>query len=746
MSEGTFYDESSQNTTAWLSTTASQIFFMQLGFLCYEVGFVKPVWTQSVILKNIEDTFVGVLTFLAFGFTLSESPKTFYGIISIPTQPFLIGVNPEMHDQILISAFFASTCATIISGAVLERMKNKAYITWCLLIILINYSFVSHWVWHKTGWLNAMGFVDGAGSVVVHSTAGMAGLVAVWKLGPRRDSLDADGNLLPTEHAARPVINAIGAFFLWYGWFAFNVSSPIAFSKGIGDAIGTTALVTVISPICSSCAAFIWMWAGFVQLSFESLLSCLLCGLVAITGMCHTCDVWEAAIIGFLSSIVYFASISLVRNKMKLDDPLQVIAIHLFCGAYSGMAEGVVANDVYGTPGIIRGGVKGFSHFGVQVLGVVVITVFNFVVATFLYEVVVRRLVFGNIDIRVSILDIYLGTRLFDQNYDMALDEVLNCNSNVSKQMLWEFHKYIGDRYASEQLDFLIVTKIYGHYLARTEIENIDKSDPYRSAKYILRIVNTYVDENGTQCINVSGTQRSVLMRIKHQLLFEIKMDRIAQHKQETAREKQATAVHQEEEEEPLQVTVVTEDAAKDEDYKSLDIMWKDNNDAPVPDKKKKKPKKDKYLTKFELYQSGLDITRENVFKSVYSSVWKLVVPHFTHFLQNAYDIERQPKFDIKIPFKLEKNWIIQWDEVLQKQRETIELADTVPRYKNSGTLLSKMLKEYDDSNGRVTPVFGQPKRRRSSGLEEIQLTEKHVEEGEEPPNKESDNVGVIIE
>eukprot|EP01083_Nonionella_stella_P011215 31884_1 len=396
-----------QNTKQWLCTTASQIFFMQLGFLCYEVGFVQPVWTQSVILKNIEDTFVGVLTFLAFGYTLSDSPTSWKGIISIPENPLLIGVDAEMHDKILISAFFASTCATIISGAVLERMKNKAYILWCLLIILVNYSFVAHWVWHPDGWLSKQGFVDGAGSVVVHSTAGMAAAVAIWKLGPRRESIESDydpnrsadkvidkkGRLPPVEHAARPIINAMGAFFLWYGWFAFNVSSPIAFSKG-EISIGTTALVTVISPICASCSAFFWMWCGFVKLSFESLLSCLLCGLVAITGMCHTCNVWEAAIIGFGSAIVYFGSAHFVRYKLGLDDPLQVISIHLFSGVYSGIMEGVVANNVYGYPGPIHGGLKGFRHLGIQLGGVCFILVFNFVLSYVLWELILAKLFF----------------------------------------------------------------------------------------------------------------------------------------------------------------------------------------------------------------------------------------------------------------------------------------------------------------------------------------------------------------
>eukprot|EP01083_Nonionella_stella_P027605 76041_1 len=662
-----------QTTTAWLSTTASQIFFMQLGFLCYEVGFVKPVWTQSVILKNIEDTFVGVLTFLALGYTLSES-ESFHGIIGIPRNPMLIGVPDEQHDQILIAAFFASTCATVISGAVLERMKNKAYITWCLLTILVNYSFVSHWVWHESGWLSKLGFVDGAGSVVVHSTAGMSGLIAIWKLGPRRDSLDADGNLLPIEHAARPIINAIGAFFLWYGWFAFNVSSPIAFVKGIGDAIGTTALITVISPIASSCAAFVWVHFGYVELSFESLLSCMLCGLVSITGACHTCNVWEATVIGALSSVLYFCSAHVIRQKLKLDDPLQIVAIHLCCGVYSGIAEGVVANNVYGTPGIMHSGT--FGHFGIQLLGVVVIVLFNFVVSYALWEVILVRVIFGKIDIRVSILDIYLGTRLFDHNYDMALDEVLNCSSNMAKQMLWEFHTYIADRYASEQLEFLIAVKVYNHYIQRNE--NIDKTDKYAAAKYILRIIHSYVDENGVKCINVSGSQRSMLMRMKYELLRQIKTHQMERDKKE-----------------------------KDKETGNKPVLCRGSTGLE------------------------LDITRENVFKSVYKSVWKLVIPHFTHFLQNAYSIEKKAKFDIKMPFKLEKNWIIEWDAALQRQQESMLLADAVPQYNSSGTMLSQMLMEYDQmQNGQDAATKRKSRGSRSSGLHQIEL--RPVTEGED--------------
>eukprot|EP01084_Bolivina_argentea_P072248 131212_1 len=487
----------------------------------------------------------------------------------------------------------------------------------------------------------------------------------------------------------------------------------------------------------------------------------MISGLVAITGMCHTCNVWEAAIIGALSSVVYFSSAHLVRYKWKLDDPLQVIAIHLCCGVFSCVLEGVVANDVYGNPGIIHSG-GNFYHFGIQLGGVCAILAWNFCVSLFMYEVVLTRLLFRNVEIRVSILDIYLGTRLFDQNYDMALDEVLNCTSNVGKQMLFELHQYMADRYAAEQLDFLIVCKIYNHYLERNE--NVVKSDKYQSAKYILRIVNTFVDENGSQCINVSAKQRQILFRIKNQLLFEIKTDRMEREKKEQMKEKE-----QKTDKEP-------QEEAQADDKPTEQALFFSSADDEDKKEKEQKEKKAKPLKPSTFLvkgagrtgggYGGLDITRENVFHSAYVSVWKLVLPHFTYFLQHTYDIERhsRPQFEYKIPFKLAKNWSIQWDAQLSKESEVMQLADTVPQYNNSGTLLSKMLQEYDEMNGTPS-VKGKSRRsktnsqqkRRSSGLAEIQLTQDYAPPAvkiaddpnkteEDKPDAGANNFTVVIE
>eukprot|EP01084_Bolivina_argentea_P232153 391337_1 len=258
---------SDEAVTSWLSTAASQIFVMQLGFLCYESGFVPELWSGSVILKNMEDTFIGILTYLCFTPTLSTSSPSLGGIISEPNQLFLLNIDPKCYDQVFVSAVFATTCATTISGAVLERMKNKAYMCWCFLILLVNYSFVAHWIWNSDGWLAKLGFMDGAGAIVVHSTGGVAGAIVVWRLGPRSGILNKDGTLKPVEAPERPIITAIGAFILWYGWFAFNLSSPVL--NNAASAVATTGLVTFISPTCASCCGLLLMYMGFATMSYH---------------------------------------------------------------------------------------------------------------------------------------------------------------------------------------------------------------------------------------------------------------------------------------------------------------------------------------------------------------------------------------------------------------------------------------------------------------------------------------------
>ncbi len=175
---------------------------------------------------------------------------------------------------------------------------------------------------------------------------------------------------------------------------------------------------------------------------------------------------------------------------------------------YSGIAEGIVANNVYDTPGPIHGGITGFKHLGVPILGASVICTFNVILSVCLWEIILAKLVFkGTHNIGVRIVDIHLGTRSFGH----TLDEVLNGSSNSGKKMLLQFHKYCEDRYVSEQLDFSLVVK-YNHYLKHI---NSVKPDQYLTAKCILRIIDTYVSNKGQMCINISGTKISILMKVQ---------------------------------------------------------------------------------------------------------------------------------------------------------------------------------------------------------------------------------------
>ena len=160
------------------TTSAAQVFIMQLGFLAFEVGFVSPIWVNSIIIKNVEDTIVGTLTYILIGFTLTSSTNVYGKFIGSFDNILLINVSKLLHETIFINTCYAITCATIISGAVLERMKNFAYVSYTFLILLINYPLASYWAWNKNSWLVKLGFVDCAGSFVVHAVGGVTAMIA----------------------------------------------------------------------------------------------------------------------------------------------------------------------------------------------------------------------------------------------------------------------------------------------------------------------------------------------------------------------------------------------------------------------------------------------------------------------------------------------------------------------------------------------------------------------------------------
>ena len=373
------------------------------------------------------------MTYILFTYSLSSSKKSLGGLISIPENIFLINVDESLYLNVAIGACFATTACTIISGGVLERLKNKAYIMWCFLICLINYSFISHWIWHPNGILYKYGFKDCAGSIVVHSLGGIGSLIPMYMLGPRRDSINSDGKLKDIKKSSQPIIYGIGAFLLWYGWFSFNLTSPILSNIDMNNYLGSIVLITMSGPVCCCLAGLLIMVFYFKKINLDDLISCAITGLVSITGCCYTISIWSSCIIAIFSSIIYFVFKQIVREKWKIDDPLNIISVHLIPGIYSCVMEGIFANGNTSDKGLIYGG---YIHFFVQIIGVISTTIFNLISMYFMYKYILKGLLFRKTDIKVSILNTYLVCLIYCFNIQ-KIYQYINIYSRELHYMKW---------------------------------------------------------------------------------------------------------------------------------------------------------------------------------------------------------------------------------------------------------------------------------------------------------------------
>ena len=313
-------------------------------------------------------------------------------------------------------------------------MKNKVYIIWCFLVCLIPYSITSHVIWHTDGLLYKFGFMDAAGAIVIHGIGGCASLISLLHLGPRHGMLKSNGILKSVPSSDQPIIVALGTFILWYGWFAFNISSPITAGIDLDGRLGIVSLVTMIGPVSASLSGMMIMLFYYKDINLDSLISCVIAGLVSITGNCYTIGIWSAIVIGMFSPVIYFISAYIVRNKLKIDDPLQILSVHLVSGIYSIICEGIFANDTVGHPGLIYGG---YIHCIIQIIGGSIMMILNLFIMYILYHILLRKIIFKGTSLRVTVLNTYLGTELYIRSPEIALNEVTSCKTSLSRQLLF---------------------------------------------------------------------------------------------------------------------------------------------------------------------------------------------------------------------------------------------------------------------------------------------------------------------
>jgi len=345
----------------WIVICGILVFFMQAGFTLVETGFTRSKNTGNIIMKNLMDLCIGSLGFWAIGYTImyGDSIGSFIG------SPTLFFDDAENMHNLFFQTVFAATAATIVSGAIAERTKFTTYLIFSLAMTVVIYPISGHWVWQGAGWLTNLGFVDFAGSTVVHSVGGWAALVAAFMVGPRLGKYtNGKSNAIPGHNL---LIGSLGIFILWLGWFGFNAGSQLAISGDNANAVAGILITTNLSAAAAALAAMFVSWGLYGKPDISMTLNGALAGLVAITAGCAAVSPMGATIIGLIAGVVIVFSIEFIDKKLKIDDPVGAVSVHGVCGALGTLLVGVFATD----GGLLYGG--GFHQLGVQAIGVLAI-------------------------------------------------------------------------------------------------------------------------------------------------------------------------------------------------------------------------------------------------------------------------------------------------------------------------------------------------------------------------------------
>ena len=378
--------------TVWVLVAGFLVFFMSLGFAGVESGFCRAKNAVAILAKNFIVFAVSSIAFLVLGFGLMFGD----GNAIFGTQGLFFADGPDnspaMGDaykgvysalnwtgvplwaKFFFQLVFAATAATIVSGAVAERVRFGAFYIFSFVMVGLIYPVVGHWIWGG-GWLAKLGMFDFAGSTVVHSVGGWAALAGAIMLGPRLGKYTKDGKMHPIPgHSI--ALGTLGVFVLWFGWFGFNPGSTMAADPG---AIARIAVATNTAAAAAAISASIAAWLLLGKPDLTMVLNGALAGLVAITAPCAFVSIGASLIIGLVAGVLVVASV-LFFDRVKVDDPVGAVSVHLVCGVFGTLALGLFAQDHF-TPnttgnGLFFGG--GLKLFMAQLVGVVVVGIFTF--------------------------------------------------------------------------------------------------------------------------------------------------------------------------------------------------------------------------------------------------------------------------------------------------------------------------------------------------------------------------------
>jgi Amt family ammonium transporter len=354
--------------TLWVLIAAILVFFMQAGFGMVEAGLVRSKNAGNVLMKNLLDFCFAALAYFMFGYAIMFGGD---GLIVGTNGWFLSGATSAAEgiplDAFwLFQAVFAGAAATIVAGAVAERMRFHAYLCYSFLLTAFIYPVAGHWVWGG-GWLAKLNFYDFAGSTVVHAVGGTCALVGSWLLGPRFGRFNPDGTPNPIGGHNLPLVT-IGVFILWFGWYGFNAGSALGVSDPL--LLSRIALNTTLAGSMGAIIGMLVAWVRFGKPDLTIALNGSLAGLVGITAPCAVVGSGSAIFIGAVAGVlVVFGVIWL--NRIKIDDPVGAVPVHCLCGIWGTLAVGLFGRTDMGAPydGLFYGG--GFGPLGTQFLGII---------------------------------------------------------------------------------------------------------------------------------------------------------------------------------------------------------------------------------------------------------------------------------------------------------------------------------------------------------------------------------------
>ena len=385
----------------WILVCGFLVFFMQAGFAMVETGFCRAKNATNLMAKNTIDFVIASLFFMAFGFAIMMG-QDFKGLIGT-TGWFLHGAEYDVGRYLMFfwQLVFAGTAATIVSGAVAERLKFPAYLIYSAVVSLLIYPIYGHWVWGG-GWLSKLpfgaGHVDFAGSGVVHTVGGFVGLAGAIMLGPRFGKFGKDGK--PKAIPGHSItLAALGTFILWFGWFGFNPGSTFSAHQ---LRIAVIAVNTTLAAAAGAAAALLLVFAKTKKWDVGMMLNGCLAGLVAITAPCAWVEAWAAVVIGLIAGALVVLGVYFWEGR-GIDDPVGAVSVHGINGVWGLISVGLFADGTYGLGNTNAPFVKGLFYGGgtaqliAQLIGAATCVLWAFGLGFILFKVM--DIMFG---IRVS--------------------------------------------------------------------------------------------------------------------------------------------------------------------------------------------------------------------------------------------------------------------------------------------------------------------------------------------------------